>query len=91
MVPAFVFFLGLTQKEAVATSLGAIILIALLGTIKNHSNQLVNWPVAVACALAGALVAWFAADLVKVLSNEMLTKIFACLLIAVGVRMLLVR
>lgn len=91
MVPAMVYFLGMPQKAAVATSLGAIILIALAGTMKNHSNDLVNWPVTIACALAGALVAWFAADLLKVLSNEVLTKIFACLMIAMGVRMLFAR
>lgn len=88
MVPALVYFLGLGQREAVATSLGAIVLIALAGTWKNHTNQFVNWPVAIACALAGALVAWFAADLLKHLSNEWLTRIFAILLLLVGSRML---
>lgn len=91
MVPAFVYFLAMGQREAVATSLGAIVLIAIAGTLKNHSNQLVHWPYAIASAVAGALVAWFAADLLKHLSNEMLTRIFAVLLIVVGVRMLLVK
>lgn len=91
MVPAFVFFLGLSQKEAVATSLGAIVLIAIAGTLKNQSNQLVVWPVAIASAVAGAAVAWLAADLLKHLSNEMLTKFFAVLLIVVGLRMLLMK
>lgn len=88
MVPALVFFLGLGQREAVATSLGAIVLIAVFGTWKNHSNQLVNWPVAIACAIAGAVVAWFAADLLKHLSNEVLTRVFAILMLLVGARML---
>ena len=88
MVPAFVMLLGLAQKEAVATSLTAIILISLLATIKNHANSFVNWPVAISCAVVGALVAWFAADLLKVLSNQTLTRIFAVLMIVVGVRML---
>lgn len=88
MVPAMVYLLGMGQRDAVATSLGAIILIAMAGTWKNHSNQFVQWPIAIACALAGALVAWFAADLLKHLSNELLTRIFAILLIVVGTRML---
>jgi uncharacterized protein len=91
MVPALVFFLGMDQKTAVATSLGAIILIALAGTMKNHGNHLVQWPVAVVMAVTGALVAWFAADLLKHLSNEALTKGFAVLMILVGARMLLIR
>jgi uncharacterized membrane protein YfcA len=89
MVPAMVYFLGLGQREAVATSLGAIILIAMAGTWKNHSNHFVQWPIAIACAVTGALVAYFAADLLKHLSNELLTRIFAILLIVVGARMLL--
>jgi uncharacterized membrane protein YfcA len=88
MVPAMVYFFGFEQKVAVATSLGAIILIALAGTLKNHTNLLVDWKVAVVCALAGAVVAWFGADLLKALSNEMLTRGFAVLLIAVGLKML---
>lgn len=91
MVPAMAMLLGLPQKEAVATSLGAIILIALAGSWKNHANALVDWPIAIACALAGAVVAWFAADLLKVFSNELLTRIFAVLMIAVGVRMLFLK
>ena len=88
MVPAFVFLMGMQQKEAVATSLTAIILVSAMATLKNHANSLVNWPVAITCALAGGLVAWFAADLLKVLSNETLTRIFAILMIGFGVRML---
>jgi len=91
MVPAFVMLLGLEQKQAVATSLTAIILISLLATIKNNANSFVNWPVAISCALAGGVVAWFAADLLKVLSNQTLTRIFAVLMIAFGVRMLFQR
>jgi uncharacterized membrane protein YfcA len=88
MVPALVYFFGLSQKVAVATSLGAIVLIAIAGTLKNHHNDLVDWKVALACAIAGAIVAWFGADLLKTLSNETLTRGFAVLLIVVGVRML---
>lgn len=88
MVPAFVMLLGLSQKQAVATSLTAIILISLLATVKNHSNHLVNWPVAIACAVSGGGVAWFSADLLRQLSNPILGKIFALLMIAVGIQML---
>jgi len=88
MVPAFVMLLGLSQKEAVATSLTSIILISLFATVKNHSNHLVNWPIAVACAGLGGVVSWFAADLLSFLSNQALTRIFAILMIGVGLRML---
>lgn len=87
MVPFFVFVLSMPQKNAVATSLAAIILTAALGTMKNHHNALVDWRIAVVCGVAGGVVAWFFADALKYLSNQMLTKIFATVLIVAGVRM----
>ena len=87
MVPAMVYFLGLSQREAIATSLGSIVLIAMAGTLRNSQNQLVNWPVAISSALAGALIAWFAADWIKHLSNESLSRIFSILLIVMGIKM----
>jgi len=88
MVPAFVFLLGLAQKNAVATSLVAIILTAIAASVKNTSNNFVDWRVTVPTALAAALVAWFAADWLKHLSNPVLTRIFAVVMIVVGARML---
>ena len=88
MVPAFVFLLGLAQKNAVATSLAAIILTSVVASVKNTSNNFVDWRVTVPTALAAALVAWFAADWLKHLSNTTLTRIFAVVMIAVGARML---
>ncbi len=91
MVPLFVSFLGLDQKHAVATSLAAIVLTALLASFKNSSNQLVSWNIALPAGIAGAVVAWFAADALKHLSNRSLTTVFAVLLILSGVRMLFSR
>ena len=88
MVPFFVLLMGMPQKTAVATSLAAIVLTALLASARNHLNSMIDWRVAIAAGLAGAVVAWFAADLLKTLSNATLTRIFAVLLILSGVRML---
>ena len=88
MVPFFVLLLGMPQKTAVATSLAAVVLTALLASVKNHANQLIDWRIALPSGIAGAAVAWFAADALRYLSNQMLTKIFAFVLILVGLRML---
>lgn len=88
MVPLFVSILGLSQKQAVATSLAAMMLTALFATLKNQGNGFVSWRVAIPCGCAAAVVAWFAADALKHLSNRMLTVGFALVMIAMGVRML---
>jgi len=89
LVPAFVMFLGLEQKTAVATSLTAIILTSLAATIRNSGNNLVDFKVAIPTAIGSAALAWFAADYLKQLSNATLSRIFAVLLIVVGIHMLL--
>ncbi len=89
LVPAFVYFCGMEQRAAVATSLAVIIPTALMATLRNHTNNFVNWSVFFSTAMGAAVVAFFMADLLRVLSNQILTRIFALLLIAVGVHMLL--
>jgi uncharacterized membrane protein YfcA len=87
MVPAFVYFLRMGQKAAVATSLAAIIFTALATSAKNQANGLIAWQVAVPAGVMGAIVGWFAADWLKNLSDVQLTRIFATLIIAVGIQM----
>jgi uncharacterized membrane protein YfcA len=91
MVPLFTGFLGLPQKQAVATSLAAIVLTALFASLKNAANDFVHWKIAVAAGVAGAVVAWLAADALKHLSNRTLEVVFASVMIGMGLRMLLAR
>lgn len=90
MVPAFVFALDMTQKTAVATSLAVVVVAGLSGSINNFANSdLIDWRVVGVTSLGAAVASWFGADLMRSLSNPVLQKGFALLLIAVGVRMLL--
>ena len=88
MVPAFVFALGLDQKHAVATSLAVIIPTAFVATTQYHRAGLVDWKIVLPTAVGAVAVAWFASDWMKGMSNLTLTRIFAVVLIGVGVRML---
>lgn len=87
MVPAFVMLLKMDQKGAVATSLAAIIFTAIFTTMKNHSNGLISWKVAIPAGLVGGLVGWLAADALKKLQDVTLTRIFAAVIIVLGVQM----
>ena len=53
MVPLFTMFLGLSQKQAVATSLAAIVLTALFASLKNSANHFVDWKIAGVAGVAG--------------------------------------
>jgi uncharacterized membrane protein YfcA len=89
MVPAFALLLHMGQKTAVATSLAIVIVTSVVATVKNTGNQLVDWKVVAATAVTSALVAWFAADWLRKLSNLSLTRIFAVFMIVIGLYMLI--
>lgn len=96
MVPAFVGLLGLQHKSAVATSLAVIIVTALAATMNNvladtantARDKLVDWKLVLIVGAASALAAWYGTDLMRSLSNQTLTRIFGCLLVVMGARML---
>ncbi len=89
MVPAFVLALGIEHKQAVATSMAVIIVTAIAATANNSRVAgLIDWKIVLAVGLASAAAAWFGSDLMRSLSNHALTRIFGCVLVLFGVRML---
>lgn len=89
MVPAFVKCLGFAQKQAVATSLAVIIVITITATLNNHrAGGLIDWKVVAIVSVGAAVAAWFGTDLMRSLSNPVLTRIFGVVLVAFGVHML---
>ena len=91
MVPAFVYLLSLKQNVAAATSLAIIIPTAAAATIQNTKNGLVDWRVFAGTVVGAVVVAYFAAPWLQKLSSDHLRRIFAIVMIAVGVQMLLQR
>ena len=91
MVPAFVFLMALDQKSAVATSLAVIIAVSLVATTKYSAASLVKWHVVLPVMLGAVVTTWLATDWLKYLSNDMLSRIFAILMIVVWIRMLFVK
>jgi len=90
MVPAFVTFLGISQKQAVATSLAVVVVTALSATANNaRAGNLIDWKIVAVVGLASALTAWFGSDLMRSLSNQALTRTFGIVLVLFGARILI--
>ncbi|HEX2746840.1 MAG TPA: sulfite exporter TauE/SafE family protein [Verrucomicrobiales bacterium] len=89
MVPMFVTFLGLSQKQAVATSLAVVIFTSVSATISNvrSSQPLIQWPLFFAAATGGIVTSYFIAEKMKLMADDTLTRIFAIVLISAGVWM----
>jgi hypothetical protein len=89
MVPAFTLALGMDQKQAVATSMAAVVIIAVVATTNNmRSVGLIQWKTVALVAISAAVFSWLGSDWMKQLSSPTLTRIFAVVLILVGLKML---
>ncbi len=91
IVPALIYFLSFTQKEAQGTSLGILLLpIGILGVWQYYKAGYVDmrivWLVAVGF-LAGS---YFGSKIALALPQETVKKIFAILMIAVAFKMLFI-
>lgn len=89
MVPAFMAFLGLKFKAAAATSLAVMLTTAAVATIRYGKQGMIDWKIAGVAAVGAMVAAYFGTDLMKQLSNQTLTRMFAVFMIAMGVRLLL--
>ena len=78
------------QRHAVATSMVAVVVTALVATANNMRSDegLIHWKIVLVVAISAAIFSWIGSDWMKQLSNPVLTKIFAVLMIVVGLRML---
>ncbi len=88
MVPAFAYLLGMEQKAAIATSMAVIVPTSLIAIARFQQAGLVQWQIFWPTALGAIFAAYFATGWVRKLSNDQLTKVFAVLMILVGISML---
>ncbi|HZH36838.1 MAG TPA: sulfite exporter TauE/SafE family protein, partial [Flavisolibacter sp.] len=89
VVPALVFFLGFTQKEAQGTSLGLLLLpIGILAVMNYYNKGLIDVKVVGIMALAFLIGGFFGSKLALAISEAALRRIFAIVLFYTGFKML---
>lgn len=89
IVPALVYFLSFSQKTAQGTSLALLLLpVGILGFLQYYRAGQVNLRATAVIAVAFIAGSFFGSKIALSVSQEMLKKIFAVLLIAVAVKML---
>jgi uncharacterized protein len=86
-VPTLVLVAGLTQLEAQATSLAAIIPVVLVGAWRQHSYGNVRWRPALVVGLASAAGVAGGVALAVALSEDALRRLFAGLLLVFAARL----
>lgn len=89
IVPALVFFLGFTQKEAQGTSLGLLLLpIGILAVVNYYQKGLIDVKVVGIMALTFTLGGFLGSKIALAISETALRRIFAVVLFYTGLKML---
>ncbi len=89
VIPALMFFLGLTQKEAIATSVAFMLApTGLLAFINYYKAGLVNVKYAVILTIAFFVGAYFGSTWAIKMPVETLKKLFGILLLLVGFKLI---
>ena len=89
VVPALVYILGYSQHEAQGTSLGLLLPpLGILAVINYYKKGFIDFRVVAIMCIAFLLGAYFGSSISLSLPQDKLKKIFAVLLLLVGVKML---
>lgn len=89
IVPALVFFLGFSQKMAQGTSLGILLLpIGVLGVLQYYKEGYVDIKVVLLISIGFILGSFFGSKMALSISQETAKKVFAIILLLVGLKML---
>jgi uncharacterized protein len=86
-VPTLSLVVGLSHLEAQATSLAAIIPVAAVGAWRQHQYGNVHWRAALAVGLASGIGVAGGVILANHLSDDVLRRLFAGLLVVIAARM----
>jgi uncharacterized protein len=89
IVPALIFFVGFTQKEAQGTSLGLLLLpIGILAVLNYYNKGLIDVKVVLIMAIGFFLGGFFGSKIALAISETALKRIFAIVLFYTGFKML---
>lgn len=89
IVPALVYFIGMSQKSAQGTSLGLIILpVGILGVLQYYKQGHIDFKVVGILSIGFLAGSYFGSKIALSLPQETVKKIFAILMVIIAVKML---
>ncbi|MFQ3580090.1 MAG: sulfite exporter TauE/SafE family protein [Bacteroidales bacterium] len=90
IIPALVFFLGMTQKQAQGTSIAVMLApIGILAFLQYYKNGYVNIKYAIFVIIAFTIGAYFGSIITEYIPDKILRKIFGGFLIIVAIKMII--
>lgn len=90
IVPALVFFLGMTQHQAQGTSIGLMLLpIGILAAYKYYNTGNLDIKAGLIMAATFVLGAYFGAKLALQIDQVLMKRIFGCIMLLVAVKLII--
>lgn len=89
LVPAYVSILGLSEKEARASSVFSIIPMVLVTAVFYYNNSFFDWRLGALCAIGGVIGGILGAKVLKIIPDKWLKITFIVFLIYSGVYMII--
>ena len=89
LIPAFVYFLGMTEKEARATAICCVLPATIVSFIFYYKDKYVDFKIGILAALGGIIGAFIGARLLKKLSDRILKICFIIFLIYVSIKFII--
>lgn len=88
LVPAFTHIFKLNEKDARGTTIFCILPMVLTAGIFYSTNSMINWEVAIKCAIGGVIGAYIGAKLLDKLPNSILRITYIIFLVYVSGKLL---
>lgn len=88
LVPAFIYFLKLSEEKARATSIMTILPMVIASSFIYFKADYIDWKIAIYCAIGGIIGGIIGAKLLAKLSDKVLKLIFIIFLIYSSVKMI---
>jgi uncharacterized membrane protein YfcA len=91
IIPALVYILGFTQKEAQGTSLGILLLpVGILAVVNYYKQGYIDIKAVLIISLAFVVGGFFGSKLALSVSQDILRKAFGTLLLVLAIKMLFI-
>ncbi len=89
LIPAFVYFLGMQEKEARATAICCVLPATIVSFIFYYKDKYVDFKIGILAALGGIIGAFIGEKLLNKLSDRILKICFIIFLIYVSMRFII--
>lgn len=89
LVPAFVYFFKLNEKQSRATSIFAVLPMVIISGILYNSGTEFDWTIGIKCAIGGIIGGFIGAKLLNKASPIILKILFIIFLLYISIRMII--